>query len=628
MTGTDRARTTKGTTRGTTRGTTTRTDVARVTTGPGVLRRTMRRNRARLGAGTVLLSLHQVCEASVPILIGVIVDRAIGPGDTGALLWWLAALAALFTALTLAYRYGARTLMRAIAHETHLLRLELAAKIIDPRGLDTGLRAGELLTISSNDADNTSELLDHLPRAVGALVAAAVCAVTLLLIDLPLGLAVLVATPLTLLALHAGTPYITRHVADQQELAGRAASLATDLVSGVRPLRGLGAETAASRRYEVVSRLSLAAALRAGRTQGIYAAVSSAGGALLACGVAVLAGWFALRGRISVGEFLTVIGLAQFLMEPVGTLTMVPGWVAEARASADRVARVAGAPVLLPAARPLSLPSPADAVTGTAPDTADAPDTPGTADATGPSEGDVPAGGTSGLEVSGLSYDVLEGLDLVAGPGEFVGVVAHRPADADALVRVLSGRVDPAGYGGSVRIGGRILVEPHHTDLFEGTLATNLTLGGRPGDPEELAAVLAASAAGDVVDAHPDGLERQVVERGASLSGGQRQRVALARALLARPPILVLHDPTTAVDTVTEQDIARGLRSLRHPDTSGDGGGAGDRGVFTTVVVTTSPALLAAADRVVVLDGGRVVAEGSHADLGATDDDYRRTVQR
>ncbi|GAA4196264.1 ABC transporter ATP-binding protein [Streptosporangium oxazolinicum] len=560
-------------------------------TGAGVLRRAMRRNAARLGAGTLLISLHQVCEASVPILIGVIVDRATGPGDTGALLWWLAALAALFTALSLAYRHGARTLMRAIAHEAHLLRLELAAKIIDPRGLDTGLRTGELLTISSNDADNTSALLDHLPRAIGALVAAGVCATTLLVIDIPLGVAVLVATPLTLLALHVGTPYITRHVAAQQELAGQAASLATDLVSGVRPLRGIGAEAAASRRYVRVSRLSLAAALRAARTQGIYAAVSGAGGSLLACGVAVLAGWFALRGQISAGEFLTVIGLAQFLMEPVGTLTLVPGWVAEARASADRVARVAGAPALLPDGPP-----------------------PGGTGATG-----SPDEGPPGLEVSGLSHDTLAGVDLVAGPGEFVGVMAHRPADADALVRVLSGRVSPAEYGGSVRTGGRILVEPHHTDLFEGTLATNLTVGGRPENPEELAAVLSASAADDVVAAHPDGLEHQVVERGASLSGGQRQRVALARALLARPPILVLHDPTTAVDAVTEQGIARGLRSLRHPE--------GDD-TFTTVVVTVSPALLAATDRVFVLDGGKVVAEGAHADLGATDDDYRRAVQR
>jgi putative ABC transport system ATP-binding protein len=135
-----------------------------------------------------------------------------------------------------------------------------------------------------------------------------------------------------------------------------------------------------------------------------------------------------------------------------------------------------------------------------------------------------------------------------------------------------------------------------------------------------LAEALAASAADQVVTDHPDGIERLVAERGITLSGGQRQRLALARALMARPPILVLHDPTTAVDTVTEQGIARAIRALRH--------GAAAGGRFTTVVVTSSPALLAVTDRVVVLDLGRVSVEGAHADLSATDDDYRRVVLR
>ncbi|GAA3192314.1 ABC transporter ATP-binding protein [Actinocorallia longicatena] len=557
--------------------------------GSAVLRRTVTRNARRLTNGTLLISAHQVCEATVPILIGVIVDRAIEPSDGGVLLAWLAALAALFTVLTLVYRYGARTLMRAIAREAHLLRLELAGKILHPRGIDTDLRAGELMTISSSDADQTSYLLDIVPRAVGAVVATSVCAVTLLLIDPWLGLAVLAATPVTLLGLHFGSPFITRHVADQQATAGQAASLATDLVSGVRPLRGLGAEAAAARRYEHVSRVSLAAALRAARTQGVYSAVSTASGALLACGVAVLAGWFALRGDISIGEFLTVIGVSQFLMEPVGLLAQIPGWVAEARASSDRVARVISAPLLLPEGEA------AEAVEGPSPE----------------------------LEIVGLRHGALEGVDLAVRPGEFVGVVAHRAADADALVTVLSGRVpEPEGR---VLIGGReftdarlvLLVEPHRTDLFEGTLAANLAV--EPAEPAALEEVLAASAADEVIAAHADGLDLGIVERGASLSGGQRQRIALARALLAAPPILVLHDPTTAVDAVTEQAIAKGVRALRHPD----GGEA-----FTTVVVTSSPAMLAATDRVIVLDGGRIVAEGTHAGLGAADDDYRRAVLR
>jgi putative ABC transport system ATP-binding protein len=111
-----------------------------------------------------------------------------------------------------------------------------------------------------------------------------------------------------------------------------------------------------------------------------------------------------------------------------------------------------------------------------------------------------------------------------------------------------------------------------------------------------------------------------IAERGAGLSGGQRQRVALARALLARPPILVLHDPTTAVDSVTEHAIANGIRALRHAP--------GDGPPYTTVVVTSSPAMLAVTDRVVVLDGGRVIADGPHHELVAADADYRRAVLR
>jgi len=590
-------------------------------TGGRVLRRTLTRNARRLALGTVLISLHQVCESLVPIFIGAIVDQAIAPADPYALAAWLAGLAALFLALTSVWRFGARFLMRAIAQEAHLLRLEVAAKATDPRGIRTELRTGDLLTVAGTDATNTSYLLDYVPRIAGAITATTVSAVALLVIDVPLGLAVLVGTPLVLAALQAGTPRITRRVAEQQELAGKAASLATDLVSGLRPLRGIGAEAAAARRYRAANRESMLAMIRAARAQGGYLAASTASGALLACGVAVLAGWFALDGRITVGAFITVIGLAQFLMEPMTTLAMLPSWVAEARASADRVAKVLAADPLLP----------------------DGPET--------------PRRHAPGLVLRSVRYGTLDGVDLEVRPGEFVGVVAHRAADGESLVRLLAAEAGPEEYAGEVLVGGAalarthparlreiLLVEPHHTDLFSGTLMANITAGvpaavgsaPRPaaapstgplgGDPEAaerndaLADVLAASAADQVVTAHPDGLEHVIAERGAGLSGGQRQRVALARALLARPPILVLHDPTTAVDSVTEHAIAGGIRALRHAP--------GDGSPYTTVVVTSSPAMLAVTDRVVVLDGGRVVADGPHHELVAADADYRRAVLR
>jgi putative ABC transport system ATP-binding protein len=124
--------------------------------------------------------------------------------------------------------------------------------------------------------------------------------------------------------------------------------------------------------------------------------------------------------------------------------------------------------------------------------------------------------------------------------------------------------------------------------------------------------VLAAATVDEVAEVLPGGLEAGVGERGLRLSGGQRQRVALARVLAADPPVLVLHEPTTAVDAATEARVAAGIRALR----------AGR----TTLLVTTSPALLAACDRVVFLPADAAPATGTHAGLAAADDRYRAAV--
>jgi putative ABC transport system ATP-binding protein len=184
--------------------------------------------------------------------------------------------------------------------------------------------------------------------------------------------------------------------------------------------------------------------------------------------------------------------------------------------------------------------------------------------------------------------------------GECLGVVAE--TDASALLRLYDdGSPD-------------VLVAPHHPELFTGTIRENIVLS----EPDGLDGVLRASAAEDVVAAHPDGLDHAVAERGSALSGGQRQRLALARALLAHPKLLVLHDPTTAVDAVTEHAIALGIRDLRHRPGS----------TLGTLIVTTSPALLAITDRVVVLRDGAIVATGTHASLAAADPAYRAAVLR
>jgi putative ABC transport system ATP-binding protein len=365
--------------------------------------------------------------------------------------------------------------------------------------------------------------------------------------------------------------------------------VAADLVAGVRVLKGIGAEPAAVRRYTATSRDALAATLRATGAQAWYSgAVLAVNGLFLAL-VALVGGRLAAEGDITIGGLVSAVGLAQFLLGPLEIFGWVNGRFAQARASAARIAEVRSA---------------APAVSG------------GTAAPV--------ADGPGHLRIRGLRTPGLAaGVDLDVAAGETVGLVVPDPAVAAALLQVLGREQDP--QAGSVELDGvdlarmppaaaraEVIVAAHDARLFAGTVLENV-LAGRgagPGDPAVDGAMRAAQA-DQVADALPDGRDTEIAEQGSSLSGGQRQRVALARALAAQARVLVLHDPTTAVDAVTEARIAAGLREARVGR--------------TTLVLTTSPALLAAADRVVVLDGARR-AEGPHAELLHTDAAYRELV--
>ncbi len=241
--------------------------------------------------------------------------------------------------------------------------------------------------------------------------------------------------------------------------------------------------------------------------------------------------------------------------------------------------------------------------------------------AVGPGQDTAPPGRSGGaLQVRGLTHGGLDGLDLDLAPGELLGVVALDPAHAGDLLRCLAREVEPEA--GLVELDGvpltdlppdvartAVLVAAHGAHLFSGTLRDNVLAGASPA--HDLEPAMAAAQADQAADSLHAGRDTEIAARGSSLSGGQRQRVALARALAANAPVLVLHDPTTAVDTVTEARIAAGLRDVRRER--------------ATLLITTSPALLAVADRVVVLSGGRIASTGTHDEL-MTDPDYRTVV--
>jgi ABC-type multidrug transport system fused ATPase/permease subunit len=558
-----------------------------------------------------------------PLLFGKAIDHGIVPHSTSGTLFW-AGLLLLVTLIGATFGIVLHTLVV----RTWLIGLYGTMKMVTRKVVQMGhvlprrTPTGEVLSVASSDSDEFGGLTEIVSRAASQLVAYLVVAFIVLSTSRALGVLILLAAPVLVAA---AMPLLRPLQARQQIERSRNSeltSMAADIVAGLRILRGIGGERTFGRNYDRQSQL----ARQAGVSAGIWQAAIEAVGVLFSGVFIVLLVWLGTRqvinGDLTIGQLISFLGYALFMIYPIQTFFELAQKVTRAMVSARK------AVVIFEHQPPwpdLEHSTPL------------------------PDQGDL--------------YDEVSG--FVAREGELTIVVSAVPEDtaalADRLGRYLPADTEPVSHeldeglrgraarraraqrlaelarlaaldeelanrAWGVRLGGvdlgaaslddvrrQVLVSDTGSQLFAGTLQDAIDPHGRL-TREQAENALRVANAEDVYDALPGGWQGLLDERGRGLSGGQRQRVVLARALAVDAPIMVLVEPTSAVDAHTEARIAERVADLR-------------RG-RTTIVSTVSPLWLHHADRVVLFEDGTATVDGRHEDLLRDSAAYRRVVAR
>jgi ATP-binding cassette subfamily B protein len=537
-------------------------------------------------------------KVSVPLLVRGAIDNGITADDGDALRRWViiitvvGAVQGLFTGLR---RYSAFMISRAAEMDlrdrlfAHLQRLHFA--------YHDQAQTGNLMSRANTDLQQVQMFLVMIPLTMSNAVTVAAVTVILLTIDPVLTLLALGALPL--LNVFAKRFFTRLHPAVMaiQAESAELAAVVEESVSGVRVVKGFGAEDVQRARFAVEADGVYDESMRATRVRAKFLPALELLPNVGLIAVLAYGGHQVIDGHLSLGSLVAFNVYVVMLIWPLRMLGMILAQSQRAVASSERVHEVLAAdPRIVDKPSAKALPA---------------------------GHGELRFESVTFRYPAGAARPVLDGLDLHVRAGESVALVGPTGCGKTTVARLI-----PRFYdidSGSVSLDGvdvrdvrvhdlrrAVGIVFEETFLFNDTVAANIAFADPDADMAQIERAARLAGAHDFINELPDGYGTEIGERGFSLSGGQRQRVAIARAILADPRVLILDDATSAVDPTKEHEIRDALTEVM-------------RG-RTTLVIAHRPATIALADRVVLLDAGRIIEEGTHAELLERSERYREVL--
>ncbi|RSM52790.1 ABC transporter ATP-binding protein [Actinoplanes sp. ATCC 53533] len=547
-------------------------------------------HRGLLITSLVLSFAGLIVQVQIPNLVRIGIDRAIveRTASLPVYVWWIVALALLQGVIT----YFARLYLLRTAYELEydLRNIVYAHLARMPFGFFDRVQSGELMSRSSSDIRAVQMYLSFGPSILVQCLIAVVAFVLMLSINVPLAIVAMATMPIIgFLGLGMRKAIFPVSWLIQARLA-RLATVVDENIQGVRIVKAFAAEGRQLRTLAEAADRIRWAYLQDARIRSRWTPVLDNLPRLGLALVLLFGGILVIRGETTVGAIVAFNSYVLMLQPPFRMLGMMIMMGQRASASASRIYEILDTP-----SEVVDPPEPVDVVL----------------------RGDVSFSDVRFTYPNGTV--ALDGLNLRVRSGETVAVVGATGSGKSTLGRLLArfydvgaGRISIDGHDvRGLRLAGlrdQVGIVPDEPFLFSLSLHDNIAYGRPAADRESVVAAAVAAGADDFIAALPEGYDTVVGERGYTLSGGQRQRVAIARALLVNPPVLVLDDATSAIDVTVEQRIHSSLRALM-------------RG-RTTLIVAHRLSTISLADRVVLMEGGRVIADGTHSSLLATEPRY------